>query len=299
MTVLRTPDECFENIPDFPYQPKYSEIQDSQLGTLRLAYIDEGPEDGQVILCMHGEPSWSFLYRKMIPVFVEAGFRVIAPDLIGFGRSDKPTDQAAYTYNGHVQWMTSWFNALELTDVTLVAQDWGGFIGLRLLSEMPDKFSRVSISNTAMPEATLPVSDDFMQWREFSQTVEVFDAGFICNVFDQGSLTEVEKEAYRAPFPSDEYLAGARQFPTLVPITPNDPSSEANINAWKSLSAWEKPMLLCFSDSDPISAPWKQPFLDKVPGAQGQPHITLNGHHFIQEEDGVRWANTVIEWIGG
>ncbi len=297
MTILRTPDERFANIPDFPYQPNYLEINDSELGNLRLAYIDEGLKDAAVILCMHGEPSWSYLYRKMIPLFLASGYRVIAPDLIGFGRSDKPSDRAAYTYSKHVAWMTGWLTALELNEITLVAQDWGGLIGLRLVADMPDRFARVSISNTGLPTGDLEVTDGFKKWLEFTQTVEEFDIGFCLNMFDNGSLSDAEKDAYRAPFPSEEYKAGAREFPALVPITPEHPGAADNRKACKVLSQWEKPMLLCFADSDPVTKPWERFFREEVPGTKGQPHITLHGHHFIQEEDGERWASAVIDWI--
>ncbi len=297
MNILRTPEERFNNIADFPYRPHYLKINDNELGSLRLAYIDEGPRDASVILCMHGEPSWSYLYRKMIPVFLAAGFRVIAPDLIGFGRSDKPVERTAYSYKGHVQWMSDWVQALDLKNITLVAQDWGGLIGLRLVAAMPARFDRVSISNTGLPTGDQPMSDAFMKWREFSQSVEEFDTGFILNVFDHGTLSEQVKDAYRAPFPSEEYLAGARQFPLLVPITPDDPASEDNRKAWKVLQQWDKPFLLCYSDGDPITAHLKTTFLQMVPGTKDQPHITLNGLHFIQEQDGERWASSVVEWI--
>lgn len=297
MKLLRTPDERFIDIPAFPYRPEYLNVHDEQLGELRIAYIDEGPQDGPIILCMHGEPSWSFLYRKMIPVFIEAGFRVVAPDLIGFGRSDKPTTRSAYSYKNHVTWMSHWLTRLELSNITLVAQDWGGLIGLRLVAEMPSRFSRVSISNTAFPTGDQPLPEAFLEWREYSQAVEEFDAGFICNNFDEGNLTEREKAAYRAPFPSEDYLAGARQFPLLVPISPDDPASDDNRNAWMVLSQWKKPMLLCFSDGDPITGPLETLFRNNIPGAAAQPHITLHGGHFIQEQDGERWASKILEWI--
>lgn len=297
MKVYRTPEERFENLPDFPYQPNYLDVKDADLGDLRLAYIDEGPEDAPVVLCMHGEPSWSFLYRKMIPLFLDAGYRVIAPDLMGFGRSDKPANRKDYTYAKHVTWMTDWVTALGLNDITLVAQDWGGFIGLRLVADMPERFARVSISNTGLPMGEFEVTAAFNEWLEFTQTAEEFDTGFVLNMFDQGALTEAEKEAYRAPFPSEEYKAGVREFPALVPVKPDMPGAEDNRQAREFFKQWEKPMLVCFSDQDPVSRLWKDFFLDEVPGAQGQPHITLQGMHFIQEQDGERWANAVISWM--
>jgi haloalkane dehalogenase len=251
-----------------------------------------------VVLCLHGEPSWCYLYRKMIPVFTAAGMRVLAPDLIGFGRSDKPADRYAYTYQSHVAWMTAWLEALDLRDVTLIAQDWGGLIGLRLLAEHPDRFARFSIANTGLPTGDGQPSDAFLAWRRFSQEDPTFDIGFICNEFGQGGLTDAEIDAYRAPFPSDEYKAGARQFPTLVPISSDDPARPANLAAWQVLGQWDKPVLLCFSDGDPITRGGEKAFLERVPGAQGQPHITLHGGHFIQNSDGPRWAQAVVDWIG-
>jgi haloalkane dehalogenase len=300
MSVLRTPDACFSTLPEFPFEPRYAVINDSDLGDLRIHYVDEGPADAPVILCLHGEPTWSFLYRKMIPVFTRAGLRVVAPDLVGFGRSDKPASRRDYTYRKHVSWMRHWLDAVGLTGITLIGQDWGGLIGLRLLAENPDRFDRFSISNTGLPTGDhgQGMSEAFRRWRQFSQDDPAFDIGFIVNLFGRGSLNEAELAAYRAPFPSDEYKEGARQFPMLVPTEPDNPASEDNRKAWKQLMQWEKPVLLCFSDSDPITAGGDKPFLKLVPGAQDQPHITLRGHHFIQEEDGVAWAQAVVDWMG-
>lgn len=301
MSVLRTPDECFQNLPDFPCQPHYVEIEDSDLGALRIHYIDEGPANAPVILCLHGEPTWSFLYRKMIPVFTAAGFRVVAPDLVGFGRSDKPARRTDYSYKKHVQWMRDWLDEADLSRITLLGQDWGGLIGLRLVAENPDLFDRFSISNTGLPTGDhgQGLGEAFQRWRQFSQDDPDFDIGFIVNLFGRGSLGEEEVAAYRAPFPSDEYKEGARQFPMLVPTEPDNPAAEDNRNAWKQLMQWEKSVLLCFSDSDPITAGGDRPFLKLVPGTRNQPHITLKGHHFIQEEDGETWARAVVEWISG
>jgi len=297
MSALRTPDERFKNLPDFAFQPHYAEIVDEDLGPLRIHYLDEGPKDGPVILCLHGEPTWCYLYRKMIPVFAAAGFRVLAPDLVGFGRSDKPSARSDYSYQKHVHWMAEWISAVELHDITLIGQDWGGLIGLRLLAEDPDRFVRFSLSNTGLPTGDHKISEAFHRWRRFSQEDPGFDIGMIVNLFGHGNLSEQEVEAYRAPFPGDEYKAGARQFPVLVPIEPDDPASEANRRAWKVLMQWEKPALMCFSDADPIMAGGDKPFLDRVPGTGGQPHVTLSGRHFIQEEDGVNWARAVVDWV--
>ncbi len=298
MKVLRTPDERFENLPDFPFEPHYLNIEDQDLGGLRIHYLDEGPGDAPTILCLHGEPSWSFLYRKMIPVFTAAGYRVVAPDLPGFGRSDKPADRNDYSYSKHVQWMRDWLEAAGLKNITLLGQDWGGLIGLRLLAENPDLFSRFSLSNTGLPTGDQGVSEAFERWRQFSQNDPEFDCGIIVNQFGRGSLSEDEIAAYRAPFPSNDYKEGARQFPILVPTSPDDPASEENRRVWSILMDWKKPALMCFSDNDPITNGADRPFLKLVPGTRNQPHITLKGSHFIQEEDGETWARAVVEWIG-
>ena len=296
MTVLRTPDERFAELAGYPFEPHYLEIIDADLGRLRIHYVDEGPAHGPVMLCLHGEPTWSYLYRKMIPLFAAAGYRVLAPDLVGFGRSDKPSDRSDYSYAKHVRWMTDWLIAMGLCDVTLLGQDWGGLIGLRVIAENPERFARFSLSNTGLPTGDHAVNEAFHRWRKFSQDDPDFDIGYIVNLFGHGNLSEAEMEAYRAPFPSDEYKAGARQFPLLVPTEPDNPASAANRAAWKVLSEWHKPALMCFSDADPIMAGGDKPFLKLVPGTRNQPHITLSGRHFIQEEDGERWANAVIRW---
>lgn len=299
MSVLRTPDERFDNLSGFDYQPNYLELNDDDLGPLRIHYLDEGPDGGDIILCMHGEPTWSYLYRKMIPVLTAGGFRVIAPDLVGFGRSDKPARRSDYSYQKHVKWMTDWIRRMDLNGVTLLGQDWGGLIGLRLLAENPDRFARFSLSNTGLPTGDHEVSEAFHRWRKFSQEDPEFDTGMIVNLFGHGDLTKQELAAYRAPFPSEDYKAGARQFPVLVPIGPDDPASDANRRAWNILAHWHKPALMCFSDADPIMRGGEKPFLKVVPGARGQPHTTLSGRHFIQEEDGENWAAAVVAWING
>lgn len=296
MTVLRTPEDRFDDLPGFPFEPHYFEISDPDLGPLRIHYVDEGPAHGPVVLCLHGEPTWSYLYRKMIPVLAAAGFRTVAPDLVGFGRSDKPSERSDYSYAKHVRWMKDWVVAMGLCDVTLLGQDWGGLIGLRMVAELPERFARFSLSNTGLPTGDHPVNEAFHKWRKFSQEDPEFDTGFIVNLFGHGDLTEGEIDAYRAPFPSDEYKAGARQFPMLVPTDPDNPASAANREAWKVLMQWHKPALMCFSDADPIMAGGDKPFLKLVPGTRNQPHVTLKGRHFIQEDDGESWASAVIPW---
>jgi haloalkane dehalogenase len=299
MTVLRTPDDRFDNLPGFPFEPHYCEIGDPDLGRLRIHYVDEGPAHGPVVLCLHGEPTWSYLYRKMIPVFAAAGFRTVAPDLVGFGRSDKPSERSDYSCAKHVRWMKDWVVAMGLCDVTLLGQDWGGLIGLRMVAELPERFARFSLSNTGLPTGDHQVNEAFHKWRKFSQEDPEFDTGYIVNLFGHGDLTEGEIEAYRAPFPSDEFKAGARQFPMLVPTEPDNPASAANREAWTVLMQWHKPALMCFSDADPIMAGGDKPFLSRVPGTRNQPHVTLKGRHFIQEEDGEAWARAVVDWMRG
>jgi haloalkane dehalogenase len=295
MDILRTPDHCFESLHEFPYVPSYSHISDDQLGELRLAYVDEG--EGPIILCMHGEPSWSYLYRKMIPDFVAAGFRVLAPDLIGFGRSDKPSEREAYSYLKHVEWIKAWIRSLDLQEICLVAQDWGGLIGMRILAEMPERFSRYSLSNTGLPTGDQMLPEAFHEWRTFSQEDTEFDTGQICNDFGSGTLKAAELDSFRAPFPDERYKAGARAFPMLVPASPEDPAAPGNRAAWEVLGSCHKPALMCFSDGDPVTRGFDAVLKERIPGTQGQPHITLSGGHFIQNQDGHRWANAIIHWI--
>jgi haloalkane dehalogenase len=297
MSILRTPEERFEDLEGFPFEPHYLEINDAELGALRMHFVDEGPREAPVVLCLHGEPTWSYLYRKMIPVFTAARLRVVVPDLIGFGRSDKPSRREHYSYARHVRWMNDFIDEAGLDGITLLGQDWGGLIGLRLLAGNPDRFARFSLSNTGLPTGDHTVSEAFHRWRRFSQEDPEFDTGAIVNLFGRGGLSEAEMEAYRAPFPTEAYKAGARQFPVLVPTRADDPASDDNRQAWQVLMRWEKPALMCFSDNDPIMAGGDQPFLKLVPGTHGQPHITLRGRHFIQEEDGERWAGAVCDWI--
>ena len=300
MESLRTPDDRFDNLPGFPFAPHYREVADSEGGHLRVHYLDEGPAGGPVVVLMHGEPSWCYLYRKMIPVLVDAGLRCITPDLVGFGRSDKPVKRSDYTYARHVEWMrAALFDALDLREVTLVCQDWGGLLGLRLVGEHPDRFARVVAANTFLPVGDRPPSDAFLRWQQFSQDVEDFAAGFIVST---GCATKPAADiaaAYDAPFPDDTYKAGARQFPLLVPTSPDDPAVPANKKAWETLRAWSKPFLTAFSDGDPITAGGDRAFQRDVPGCAGQPHTTIQGGgHFLQEDKGEELAQVIVNWLG-
>ena len=284
MKVLRTPDARFADLPDFPYAPHYTEIGDADGTRLRIHAIDEGPREGETVLLMHGEPSWSYLYRRMIKGLADAGHRVWAPDLIGFGKSDKPSEQADYTYERHVAWMSAWLDANDLRDITLFCQDWGGLIGLRLVASFPDRFARVVVGNTGLPTGS-GFSEGFNAWLNFSQTVPVLPIGFILDGGSTRTLSEAEKAAYEAPFPDETYKAGARRFPALVPITPEHASVAENLAAWKVLERFEKPFLTAFSDQDMVTKGGEAVFQARVPGAKGQPHtIIKGGGHFLQED---------------
>jgi haloalkane dehalogenase len=300
MEALRTPDERFASLPGFAFTPHYVDVPSGDgAGTLRVHYLDEGPTTGPVVLCMHGEPSWCFLYRKMLPALTAAGLRCITPDLIGFGRSDKPTQRGDYTYARHVEWMRSaLFDALDLRAVTLVCQDWGGLIGLRLVGEHPDRFARVVTANTFLPIGDRPAGEAFLRWQRFSQSVEDFDVGFVVGSGCTSELTPDVYAAYNAPFPDDTYKAGARQFPMLVPTSPDDPASDANRRAWETLRAFDKPFLTAFSDQDPITRGGDAAFQRDVPGCAGQPHTTIEGGgHFLQEDRGEQLAQVVASWV--
>ena len=298
MQFLRTPDERFADLPDYPFSPNYLHVDDTEGGSLRLHYLDEGDKDAPVVLMLHGEPSWSFLYRKMIGPVVAAGYRVIAPDLIGFGRSDKPSQRTDYTFQRHMDWVRQVLIQLELRNITLVCQDWGGVLGLRLVGEHPELFARVVAANTMLPTGDHHPGEAFLQWQSYSQSVPVFPTG---SIIQRSTVTELSAEvvaAYDAPFPDESYKEGARQFPLLVPCSPDDPASAANRKAWETLVQFNKPFLTAFSDQDPITKA-AEPVLRKlIPGCAGQPHTTIeNGGHFLQEDQGEALAKVVIAFM--
>ena len=298
MKALRTPDEHFTNLPDYPFEPNYAQIPDGEGGLLRMHYLDEGPRRADPVLLMHGEPSWSYLYRKMIPIITAAGYRALAPDLVGFGRSDKPAQKRDYTYQRHVDWTQTWLDRLDEKRITLVCQDWGGLIGLRLVANDPDRFARVVAANTGLPTGDTPISDAFLKWRKFSIEVPDFDVAAIIAMGCQKPLPENVAAAYNAPFPDDSYKAGARIFPSLVPITADDPAAPANRKAWEMLSKFDKPFLTAFSDGDPITRGGERILQKTVPGAKGQPHTTITGGgHFLQEDCGEELARVVVDFI--
>lgn len=297
MTVQRTPDLRFVDLPGYDFEPHYVELDDTDLGHLRVHYLDEGPRDGPVILCMHGNPSWCYLYRKMLPVMVAAGYRVLAPDLVGFGRSDKPSHADDYSYAKHIAWMRDWLLALGVSNITLVAQDWGGLIGLRLLTAMPELFSAMSLANTGLPTGDQPMPEAFLKWAAWCAATNEFDAGLVVNEFGRGTLSDAEVDAYRAPFPDQSYLTHVKAFASLVPSAADNAESENNRQAWQQLMRWDKPVLLCFSNGDPVTGGGDKVFMKLVPGTRGQPHITLDGGHFIQETRGEEWANAIVNWL--
>lgn len=296
--VLRTPDACFENLEGYDFTPHYFQVKDGTLGRLRLHYVDEGPMDGPVVIMMHGEPSWSYLYRHMITAVAAAGFRVLAPDLIGFGRSDKPTDMADYSYSGHVDWMSQWLKAMNVSDVVLFCQDWGGLIGLRLVAAAPDTFAGVITANTFLPTGEGKMPESFKKWRAFSQTVPEFPVGTILQGASVSTLSDAVLAAYNAPYPDETYKAGARIFPSLVPIEPDKDGAADNREAWKVLSTFEKPFLTCFSDQDPITSGLDAIFQKSIPGCAGQPHQILEGGgHFLQEDVSDALSDIIVQFM--
>ena len=299
MKTLRTPDPRFVGLPGYDFAPAYAEIADSEGGTLRVHYVREGDPSAPVVLLMHGEPSWSYLYRTMIPVLTGAGLQIVAPDLVGFGRSDKPTERSDYTFARHVEWMRELlFDKLALRDVTLVCQDWGGLIGLRLVGEHPDRFARVVAANTFLPTGDTDPGEAFFAWQRFSQEVDEFPTGVIVGGGCVKPMAPDVQAAYDAPFPDESYKAGARQFPMLVPSRPDDPAHDANVAAWVSLAAFDRPFLCAFSDGDPITRGADRTLKEKIAGAQGQPHTTIaGGGHFLQEDCGEELAKVVVAFV--
>lgn len=299
MQTVRTPDERFAHLPDFAFEPRYVDIDDGEGGTLRAAHLDEGPADAAPVLLMHGEPSWSFLYRHVIPPLVAAGHRVVAPDLIGFGRSDKPTQQSDYTYARHVAWMRQvLFDHLDLRDITFFGQDWGGLVGLRLVAAEPDRYARVAVGNTGLPTGHASPGEAFLAWQRFAATTEDFSVGTIIAMGCAEPLTPEVVAGYDAPFPDDTFKAGARIFPALVPTSTDDPASADNVAAWEVLERFDKPFLVAFSDQDAITRGGEKPFLEKVPGTRGQAHAVIEGGgHFLQEDRGAELGAVLVDFI--
>jgi haloalkane dehalogenase len=329
MDVLRTLEERFENLKDYPFAPNYTEVEDGEGGTIRMHYLDEGPKDGEVILCMHGQPSWSYLYRHMIPILTDAGYRCIAPDLVGFGKSDKPTSIDDYTYARHVEWVRQLTANIGLKDITLIGQDWGGLIGLRLAAENEDLFARIVVANTGLPtgapvpkemeeavykkfeetpalppmemmKAMVTAKDGFgfFYWVKYCAEYPGFDVRDVIQPGDGTQFSEDEKAGYAAPFPDTSYMAGARKFPTLVPILPNNEAIPANKAAWEVFRKWERPFITSNSNNDPVTAGSDKKFQEQVPGAKEQKHTTIDGGgHFLQDRRAKELSDVVIGFI--
>ncbi|HEV7206949.1 MAG TPA: haloalkane dehalogenase [Jatrophihabitans sp.] len=299
METLRTPDDRFADLPDFGHEPHYADVPDQDGGTLRMAWVEAGPADGEPVLLLHGEPSWSFLYRTMMPVLAGAGLRAIAPDLVGFGRSDKPTEIGDHSYARHVEWMRSLvFDVMGLDGVTLVGQDWGGLIGLRLAAEHPERFARLVVANSGLPTGDHPMPEIWHQFRAAIQTAPVVDVARFVASGCARPMSDAVAAGYDAPFPDESFKAGPRAMPGLVPTGPDDPATEANRAAWGVLAASPTPVLVAFSDGDPITGAMR-PILEKVlPGAQGREHPTVtNAGHFLQEDAGPELAAHIVTFV--
>lgn len=301
MPVIRTPEERFENLPGFPYEPHYVEV-----GGMRMHYVDEG--SGEVVLCLHGEPTWGYLYRKMIPLLAER-HRVVVPDFIGFGRSDKLTEVEEYTYKMHRDSLIGFIETLDLKNITVVVQDWGGLVGLRVVSLIPERFARLVIMNTGLPTGEGPLPEAFVHWRNFVESTEDLPVGKIMksafhdldaeNPVGKGSdMPEEVVAAYEAPFPSPEYKAGAKAWPLMVPAKPEDEAAPELKATQEFLPSWNKPALVMFSDGDPITRGGDIYFRHFLPTAKDQPEITIkNAGHFLQEEKGEEIASHILDFM--
>ena len=327
MNILRTPDERFENIKDYPFSPNFVEIEHSDGTPLRFHYLDEGDPNGEIILCLHGQPSWSYLYRKMIPLLTVGGHRVIAPDMIGFGKSDKPTAREDYTYSNHTAWVKAFMEALDLQNVTLICQDWGAMIGMRMVGLYSEKFARVVSANGPLPNShifkpelvqmmgqmyeTLPTPSKqdlikafsnyapttFLTWIKYCYESPDFSPRDVMEMIVRG-LSEAELDAYMAPFPSEEYMVGGRMFPSLVPILPQSAEELAiNDKAWEGLRKFEKPLITAYAKHDPVTAGGEIPLIKFVPGAKGQKHTKIKGGHFIQDDNPEELSAIVLQFM--
>jgi len=299
MKFINTPESRFENLKDYNFKANFIELNEG----LQMHYVDEGPKDAkQTLLLLHGEPSWSYLYRKMIPILVEAGHRVVVPDLIGFGKSSKPLAFEDYSYQNHVKWTNEILTQLKLKNIILFCQDWGGLIGMRLAAQHSEKFSSVAIANTAFPMGVKDVSKlaVFLQWQQYAKQTDKMNVGKVIQNSTVSELTDKELAAYWAPFPDKEYMAGAKIFPSLVPLEIDDPECVTNRKIWqKKWLTWEKPFLTLFSDKDPMFSGQETYYQKYIPGAKGQPHkVIKDGGHFLQEDKGEEIANVLVEWMG-
>ena len=303
MDFLRTPEERFEGLagPDGwgAHAPSYAEVPDTEGGSLRMAYVDAGPADAPVVLLLHGEPTWGHLYRHVVDSLTRAGLRTITPDLIGFGRSDKPTRVEDHTYARHVGWVRALVETLDLRDVTLVGQDWGGLIGLRLVAEDPDRYARVVAANTGLPTGDRDMPEVWWRFRRAVESAEVLDVGRLVASGCHRGLDDAARAAYDAPFPDEAHKVGPRAMPGLVPTRPDDPAAPANRAAWEVLGRWEKPFLVAFSDGDPITGAMGPVLRKLVPGTRGLHHPVIAGAgHFLQEDAGQELGRVVADFVG-
>ena len=299
MDTLRTPEDRFAALPGFEHPPAYVDVPDGDGGTLRMAYVETGPADGPVVLLLHGEPTWSFLYRHVMRVLADAGIRAVAPDLVGFGRSDKPTRQADHSYARHVEWLRALaFDALDLREVTLVGQDWGGLLGLRLVAEHPDRFAAVVAANTGLPTGDVAMPDVWWRFRRAVERADVLDVGRLVAAGCVHPMDDDVRAAYDAPFPDEAFKAGPRVMPTLVPTAPDDPATDANRAAWRELAGFERPFLVAFSDGDPITGAMAPVLQPRGPGGSGRTHPVLeDAGHFLQEDAGERLGGVVADLV--
>jgi haloalkane dehalogenase len=296
--VKRTPEERFRNLPGYDFAPHYIEVTNNKTGSLRMHYIDEGSRDGHIILCLHGQASWSYLYRKMIPILVGQGFRVIAPDYVGFGRSDKLASDTDYSYQGHIDWLKSFLLAMNMKNVTAFLFDWGGHFGLRIAADNPDFFNRIILSNTLFPMGPQERSDEFVNWAEKIVKQPVFPIGEMVSrgVFKKLSLDIIE--AYDAPFPDESFKAGPRTFPMIMPIAADRAGVSENRAAWQKLSNWEKPLLTLFSKRSAETEVPPSKFQNHIAGARGQPHALLpDAGFFIMEDKSEELADRIVDFV--
>jgi haloalkane dehalogenase len=301
MRTLRTPDDRFADLPDFGYEPRYADVPDQDGGSLRMAWVEAGPADGPVALLLHGEPSWSFLYRHVMAALADAEIRAVAPDLVGFGRSDKPADGVDHTYARHVEWCRALaFDVLDLTDVTLVGQDWGGLLGLRLVAEHPERFARVVAANTGLPTGDHDMPEIWWTFRRAMEGAEILDIGRFVRAGCVRPMDDAVRAAYDAPFPDESFKAAPRAMPGLVPTSPDDPATPANRAAWQALTTWDKPFLTAFSDGDPITHGMAPILQVTIPGAGDLEHPVIEGAgHFLQEDAGQELGAIVADFIAG
>lgn len=317
MDVLRTPDDRFVSLPGFDFGPHYLDVVAEDLAPVRMHYLDEGPADGPVALLLHGQPTWSYLYRFVVPVLVGAGIRVIAPDLIGFGRSDKPVRGTDYTFARHIEWLSSLVAGLDLQGITLVGQDWGGPIGMSVLAAEPDRFASVVAANTILHTADpalagqvnwalhgvgdsqVTIEEALVDYLLYTQRAPSLRASDFVGATATSPLSPEVLAAYDAPFPSDQYMAGMRQMTALLPLTRNDVGARIGRRTMRALEKFERPFVTAYSDGDPATRGWDRVFQDRVPGARGKQHVTIAGAgHFLQEEAGAQLAQVIIDVVG-